>query len=416
MTESSSVLIIGGGVIGVCSAYYLAEQGVDVVLVEKGEICSGASYGNAGLLTPSHVVPLSAPGVLTQGLKWMLDSDSPFYIKPRIDAQLLSWLWRFYRSCNQTHLRAAMPVIRALSQRSMELFIEIVATENIDCGFHQNGWIQLFATQAGLNEGREEANLASEVGVEARFLSTEEIRAINPHLSKFLVGAINYPGDGHLEPGAFVTGLADVLRSKGVRIHTSHQVRNIEFGSGDTISIDTNRGAFEASQLVLATGWWSPDLARSTGVSIPVQPAKGYGIILARPADFAETPFLLGEASVGVTPMGDKLRLAGTLELAGPDMAITQRRVDAIRRQALQYFPELDTSDPIEIWRGMRPCSPDGLPIIGRTQSHPNLIIATGHGMLGVTQGPCTGKLVADIIAGGPTEIEIEPFTPNRFA
>jgi D-amino-acid dehydrogenase len=416
MAQETDVLIIGGGSIGICCAYYLAERGLGVTVVEKGEVCSGASYGNAGLLVPSHSIPLPAPGSLTQGLKWLFDPVSPFYVKPRLDLPFLAWLWKFYRCCNPRWMRTAMPIIHEISIRSLRLYEEVIEKEDLECGFDQKGWLHLFTTKHGYNEGLAEAKIVAELGVEWQALAIEEVLDIEPTASSALVGGLFYPGDANFDPAAFVTDLAKALEKKGVNIRTSCEVLGINVSNGNVTSVETTRGKMRVRQVVLAGGALSPVAVEGLGLRLPIQGAKGYSVTLERPANCSTVPLMLSEAKIGATPLlGNGLRLAGTFELAGLDMSVSRPRVEAIQTRAREYLPELADMEVKEIWRGLRPCTPDGLPIIGRTGAYANLTIAAGHGMMGMTLGPLTGKLVSQIVCDEAPEIDLALLSPNRF-
>lgn len=416
MSTDYDVAVIGAGAIGVCSSYYLAKAGYSVVLIDRGEVCCGASYGNAGLLTPSHAIPLPAPGALTNGLKWLLDPTSPFYIKPRPSLDLMRWLWTFFRSSSSAHVKRGMPVLAELGRVSMDLFEEIVEQESISCHFCHEGWTQVFVTQEGLEEYLHEAEMVKAVGIESRVLDQAEVHATEPALSDKVIGGIHFPNDGHLEPGAFVTQLAERIREMGVRIETNCDVRGIDVTDSTRCVADTEQGSITARFAVLAGGSASPPFGKALGIRIPIEPAKGYAIIVDRSESGPNASMLLGESRIGATPMGERLRFAGTLELAGNDMRISQRRVDAMLQRIPDYLPDVELSAPIEIWRGMRPCTPDGLPMIGRCPDHPNVVVATGHGMLGITHGPYTGRLVSELVKGETPTMDIRLFDLARFS
>ena len=416
MAEQRDVVIIGAGVIGVCCAYFLSEAGARVCVIDKGAICSGASYGNAGLLTPSHAIPVTAPGTIVKGLRWLFDRSSPFYIKPRPSLELMSWLWRFYRSANWRDVERAMPVLHQLGRRSVELFDEIIQKEKIECHFELGGWLQAYTTEAGLRDGVHEAEVVAPVGVESRRIGREELASFEPALSDEVIGGVYYPGDGKLEPGLFVTEVARILESRGVEFHTDCDVLDLDLSNDSRCTVKTGAGDYDADTVVLAAGYLSPDFAARLCLNIPIQPAKGYAIIIEKPEPCPKMPLLLGEGRIGVTPMGDRLRFSGTLELAGNDLSISPHRVEAIRRKAPAYLPNLDFSEPVEIWRGMRPCTPDGLPMIGRCPAHPRVVLATGHGMLGLTHGPFTGQLVSDIVLEREPEMDLGLVDPGRFS
>jgi D-amino-acid dehydrogenase len=413
----TGVLIIGGGVIGVCAAYYLAERGQAVTLVEQGEIAAGSSYGNAGLIVPSHSIPLAAPGVLTKGLAWMLDPESPFYIRPRLDFDLMGWLLRFAWACRPEPMHRAIPVLRELGCASRALYDELAALEGLDFGYERKGLLLVFKTEHGLEEGRREAELLQKAGVQSKLLNAAQVREMEPSLQPSVVGGIYFENDAHLNPAEFVRGLARWVERKGVRLKTATEVLGFETSEGRVIKVKTTRGDFQSEQVVLAAGAWSPRVAHRLRVRLPIQAAKGYSITVKRPSKtFPTIPLLLGESRVAVTPLGTLLRFAGTLELAGLDFTINQRRVAAIIRAAREYLTGLEEFETVEIWRGLRPCTPDGLPIIGRAPGYENLVVASGHATLGVSLGPITGKLVAELVCNEPPSVDLTLLRVERFA
>ncbi len=417
MKHQTEVLVIGGGGVGICSAYYLSEKGLQVTVVDKGEICSGSSYGNAGLIVPSHCLPLAAPGVITKALKWMSDPESPFYIRPRLDLDLLSWLWKFRSACTQRHIRNAMPVIRDLSLASCRLFEDLAAIEGLEFGYQKKGMLQIFLTEQGLEGGVKEARLMQEIGLEASILNPSEIRDLEPNVEIRARGGIFYPQNAHIIPDRFVRELARHIEQKGVEIRPSTEVLGLEISGRNITTVKTTRGDFTARQVVLAGGSWSSGLARELHLNLPIQPAKGYSVTVKRPSPCPAVPLSLAESKVAVTPMGDTLRFAGTLELAGLDLSINRRRVQAILKAVPQYLPELDpeTLDLIEIWRGLRPCTPDGLPFLGRSPTYENLVVAAGHAMIGISLSPITGKLVSQLVAGEEPSLDLTLLGVERF-
>jgi D-amino-acid dehydrogenase len=413
--SARSVLVIGGGVIGVSSAYYLARDGWEVTLLEKGEICAGSSYGNAGLIVPTHLVPLAAPGVWWQGVKWMLNSESPLYIKPRASLELARWLWRFRAACTPGRVRRAMPLLRRLSLESVELYRGF-AEKDLDFGFREAGSLTVFSTPEGLAHGREEAKLLREGGANVEVLDGAQARSLEPMLQKGVVGALYGKEDALLVPDRFVKGLAKLAESGGVRIMTGTEAIGFRTGGGRITAVDTTRGTFSADTVVVAAGAWSPGLGRTLGLRIPIQPAKGYSLTYRRPARAPSIPLLPAEGRFSVTPMGEFLRFGGTLELAGMDLSINRRRVDALRRKALQCIEGGESFELLEIWRGLRPCTPDGLPLVGRPRRVENLVMAAGHAMVGMSLGPATGRLVAQLCGGSTPPADVRLLDPDRFS
>jgi D-amino-acid dehydrogenase len=416
MPSQTDVLVIGGGVIGVCSAYYLAQAGARVTLVDKGDICSGASYGNAGLIVPSHSIPLAKPGVVGQGLVWLLDPESPFYIKPRLDPDLFIWLWRFALASRGAVMRRSIPTLLKMSLASIALYDELARADGIDCDYNRNGLLLVFNTRPGHRDCVEEAHLLQEKGLTLEILDAEAARAIEPSLKPSVLGAIHYQGDAHLNPAHFVRGLARQVEKLGGCLLTGAEVTGIETAGRKITKVSTTSGDFKPEQVALAAGAWSPAVARDLQhLRLPIQAAKGYSVTIDRPERNLERPVLLSEARVAVTPMGSLLRFAGTLELAGLNLTINGRRVDAIVRGVRQYLRGLDDFEPRETWSGLRPVTPDGLPILGRTRAYENLIVAAGHAMIGQSLGPITGKLVAQIACGAQTALDVTPLRAERF-
>ena len=339
-----------------------------MTLLEKGEVCAGSSYGNAGLIVPSHLVPLAAPGVWWQGVKWMLNSESPFYIKPRASLELARWLWRFRAACTPDRVRRAMPLLRRMSVESLELYRGF-AEKELDFGFRQAGSMTVFSTPEGLAHGRDEARLLREGGATVEVLDGGAARAAEPALRAGVVGALYCREDALLVPDRFVKGLAKLAESRGVRVMNRHRGDRLpDEAAAASRSVETTRGALSADTVVLAAGAWSPDVGRALGLRVPIQPAKGYSLTYRRPARGPTIPLLPAEGRFSVTPMGEFLRFGGTLELAGMDLSINRRRVEALRRKALACIEGGERLELLEIWRGLRPCTPDGLPLVGRSR------------------------------------------------
>ncbi len=412
------VLVVGAGVIGVCSAWFLRQTGARVVLLDRGEVCSGSSYGNAGLVVPSHSVPLAEPAALAHGLRWLLSPDSPFYIKPRLDLDLLRWLWRFRRAATPARVERAIPVLRDLHLASRALYADFAAA-GLDFGYCERGRVLVCNTEAGLAEAIDEAHHMRSAGLQAEELTPASLAHILGDLRLNCVGGTSYPQDAHLDPALFVRSLAQRARDAGVEIIESAEVLRIDSRRRVVSVVDTTRGAFQPQRLVLAAGSWSPPLAVGLGLDLPIQPAKGYSVEIEAPADAPAVPFMLTEAKVGVTPLGrGRLRFAGTLELAGLDLSVNRRRVDAIVNAVPRYVPDWNPADfrVREVWRGLRPCTPDGLALIGRPRDWDNVVLAAGHAMIGMSLGPVTGRLVAQIVGGQTPDFDLGLFDPDRFA
>jgi len=415
--KSSQVLIIGGGVIGICSAYYLLEEGYSVTLLEKDSVNAGSTYGNAGLIIPSDSLPVPGPGVLTQGLRWLLDASSPFYIKPTLNPDLLRWLWTFQSACRQPAWERSVPILTDLSVESVPLFEDILDREGIQCEYHQEGLLLLYRDKHAFHHGQKLLEELESFDIQGEVLDDGQLAArFSPHQPQ-LQGGIYFQADAHLDPAAFTAELAKRTAKKGLKLEENCQVLDFDLHAKRITAVHTTRGVYTADHFVLAAGAWTSQLAAKMGLRVPIQPAKGYSVTFPRPADYPELPLILEEAKIAVTPLGDTLRLAGTLELTGLDLSINQRRVQAILDNAEQYLNvEFNQQPVIEIWSGLRPCTADGLPVIGPSQQITNLITASGHCMLGVSQGTMTGKLVAETVQGKDPSLELTPMSPDRFS
>jgi D-amino-acid dehydrogenase len=414
MESDHDVLVIGGGVIGVCSAYYLASKGIKVALIEKGEIASGCSYGNGGLIVPSHSVPLASPGALGDGLRWLFDTESPFYIKPRLDVDLIRWLLLFVFASRHSVMLRALPILRDLLFASGVLYEELANTAGFDFGYEGKGSLWVCLSQERFEQEKKEIHLFERFNIPVQLMNQGEVHDLEPALSPGVMGGVFYPRDGHIDPAQFVVGLAEKAQGLGVQVWTKTEAMGFESAQGKITKVHTTRGALSPKQIILAAGSWSPEVARGLKLRIPIQAAKGYSVTLENPAVTPKLPLLFGEARVVVNPLGDALRLAGTLEMAGMDLSFNSRRVNAIRKSSSAYLPGLEEAKVIEIWRGLRPCTPDGLPIISRSRVFDNLIIAAGHAMLGMSLGPITGKLVSQLVGEEQTDVDISPFGVDR--
>ena len=417
MTGRTDVVVVGAGPVGACCALELARSGASTVLLEKEtEVCppvSGA-YANCGLLVPSDATPLAAPGVLGQGLRWMLDASSPFYIAPRPSPALARWLWLFRAACSAERARAAAPVLRALHVASARLHDELAAGDGGRWHFHHGGELQVYETAAGLAAAAEEVEQARALGARADEVTAAEARRLFPNLVCEVAGAFLFPEDGHLDPMRFTRAVAGLAADAGATVVTGAEALSLE-PAPEGVRVLSTRGTFAAGQVVLAAGAWTPFLTRGLGLRLPIEPAKGYSVDVDRPADFPELPLYLGDAHVVLTPLEDRLRLGSTLELSGWDMRVRPKRVAYLREGGRRAIG-LPSDGPVrQLWRGPRPVTPDGLPVIGRVAGRDRVILATGHCMLGLSLGPVTGRLVAELAAGSAPSIDLAPLSPARW-
>jgi len=417
VSERVDVLVIGGGVIGVSCAYFLARRGVRPVLVERDEICSrmGSTFANAGLVVPSDVEPLATPGALQNGLRWLLDPSSPFWIRPRLCPHQWSWLRRFRRSCTAERARAGMRPLRELGAASSALFDELTDSDGPPTTYHRNGWLFVYDDRRAYVEAAEAERTARTIGVRSEFVDPATLKERVPQLVGDPAGGVYYPEDGHVRPDRFVAALAERARALGADLRSHTEVLHLAVRDGRIVEAVTSRGYLKPQTVVLAAGAWSPHLTRPLGFDLPIQPAKGYSVTVPRPDGFPELPLYDAGHHVCVTPMGDTLRMAGTLELSGYETTMRPRRLAGIVRGGAALLGAAAEQEPLLLWHGPRPLSPDGLPFIGRAPHQENLVIASGHCMLGLSLGPATGRLVAELVTGERPSLDPEPFAPDRF-
>lgn len=417
---SKHVVIVGAGVIGLSTAYYCAREGFRVTVIDRGEaVRDGASFGNAGMIVPSHVIPLAAPGMVALGLKWMFNPASPFYIKPRLDAELFGWALKFWKASTAAHVRRAAPLIAELSLASRACFEELSALPEMKAGFEKRGLVMLCREAHTLHEEEKTAAYARGLGVPAELLDAAAAAKLNPGARMDVAGAIYFPLDCHLSPPRFLAALQREVARRGVSLRWQTEVRAFRKDGGRLRAIELAGGQeIAADEFVLCGGSWAPDLVADLGLKLPMQAGKGYSLTLERPHHQLATPSILTEARVAVTPMGDTLRVGGTMEIAGRDLGVNPVRVRGIVDSFCRYFPDYQPKDFAEIkpWSGLRPCSPDGMPYVGRTQKFSNLSVAAGHAMMGLSLAPITGKIIANTLSGRPVAAsQAALLSPDRY-
>ncbi|MDT0677964.1 NAD(P)/FAD-dependent oxidoreductase [Autumnicola musiva] len=410
------VVVIGGGISGLCSSYYLLKEGFEVSVIDKGDLTEGASNINAGYSTPSHIISLAAPGMINKGLKWMFDSSSPFYIKPRLDLQFLDWAWKFKKSAKKAKVEQSIPVLKELSVRSQNLYEELRSSVNFESHYEKKGLLNVFMTQKAADEELEKAERVKMENLELEILSRNQVLNLQPGLSEDVLGAVHYTCDSHSTPNDFMLKLKDWLSEHGVVFHLNESVKEL-YTMGEKIEkIKTNKDIHNADFFVMAAGTWTQQLARQIGVKIPLQGGKGYSLNVYRDMGI-DFPTILTEAKVAVTPMDGFTRFSGTMEFSGNNTFIRKNRISAIADAAKLYYKDVHITEGemANARSGLRPVSPDGLPYIGKTSKYNNMVIAAGHAMIGWSLGAVTGKLVSEVITGKKTSVDIAPLRPERF-
>jgi D-amino-acid dehydrogenase len=410
-------VVVGAGAIGVACAHYLAEEGFEVTLVDRGEVGRGCSYANAGLICPGHSDALPGPGIVSEGLRHLFRRESSFTIRPRPDATLARWLYRFWRSTDAETYHRSTEALTSLSRLSLELHDDLVRRGRSSFGFRRGPLLTTWTSPGWRDEAAATAEELRELGFTADVLERDELLASEPALSTEHTGGLRIDDQGSGDCFAYVRSLAAGLRAGGAAVLEGTTVHRVIVRGGGAAGVSVGEPLRElpAELVVLAAGAWSPMLAGSLGLRLPIQPATGYSTTLPRWEGAPTVPLLGADTRVIVLPLEDRVRFAGTLELAGFRREADPARSRAVVRAGLRTLREPPPTDRAEHWFGFRPLMPDDRPAIGWVPGVEGVLVAAGHGTLGFTQSPATGKLIAELAAGRATWLPLEPFRPDRF-
>jgi D-amino-acid dehydrogenase len=419
-----AIVVVGGGVVGLCCAAALARRGAEVTVVDAGPRERAASHVNAGWIVPTLAEPVPAPGLVGQSLKWMLRPDSPLLIAPRFDPAFLRWLLAFWRACNARDYRAGREATAALGARTMALYDDLRAA-GVAFEQHQDGLLFAYRDDRALGHDHAGLEALQPFGFALPpLLSGEEARGLEPALSDAIAGGYWLERERSVRPDSLVSGLRDWLLGRGVVLRDGERVVGMAGRRGTVTAVVTDRGTIDAEAVVVAAGAWSPQVLAPLGVRLPVEAGKGYAIDFALPPPLPapiRRPLYLHETRVAITPLDGMLRLAGTMELSGLNDRVRPARVRALAARTGEVVRGWPATLPLDgpgirVWQGPRPLTPDGLPAIGLAPGWSNLAVATGHSMLGVTLAPATGEAIADLLCDGRLPDVIRPFAPGRFA
>ncbi len=410
------VTVIGAGVIGLCSAYYLQKEGHEVSVIEKGDLTNGCSFGNLGYVSPSHFIPLATPGIISQGMKWMMSASSPFYIKPRFNLDLVRWGLTFWSKANAKTVEAAAPHLNNLLQLSRELTIDLKNELPDSFDFTEKGVWMLYKSKQTAEHEKHLAEQANSYGLKTIICTGKEVQDYEKNVEVDVEGGVLYVDDCHLNPAAFITSLHKKLTSLGVQFHLNTEVTGFESKGGIISNILTNNGNFQTDELVIANGSWMENISKLLGITLLMQPGKGYSFEYENVANNLIYPSILVDDRVATTPIDNWLRIGGTMELSGHSENILPKRVNAVYNAFKKYYPNLAIPSPDinKTWFGYRPVSPDGMPYIGRHHKYQNLSYAGGHAMLGISAAAGTGKLIAEIVNHQTPSIDLKAFNPER--
>lgn len=415
MDQKKEVIVIGGGVIGLACAHYLAESGASVRIVEQKEIGQAASHGNCGLLCFSDVIPLCSPGTVTHEIMRALKGTSPLYIKPTLELKRLLWFLKFSMKCNGSHKEKAARAKFEILKYSADLFDPLLALDGMGCDFEKRGLLCVFKERENFESYRKTNDFLDRFGMGGRSIDKKQLLEMEPALSGDVVGGWLNPVDWHLRPDMLMGSWRDRLSREGVRMEEDAEVLDFETEGDIVTGVKTASGRFKADAFVLATGAWSPLTLARLGLDLPVQPGKGYSITMERPGVCPTHPCVLYEKKVVATPWKSAYRLGGTMEFSGYSDDLNPGRLGKLVSGAREYLREPLGHPVLEEWTGLRPMTYDDMPVIDRAPSWENLVVAAGHGMLGLTLATGTGKIVSDLIHDRKPEIDISPFRMTRF-
>lgn len=410
--------IVGGGIIGLSSAWYLHQAGWEVTVIDRADFRNNCSYGNAGYVCPSHFIPLASPGIISQGLRWMLDNKSPFYIQPRVDWGLISWGLKFMSKAKPAHVEYAAEPLRDIALLSQGLYEDWAGSDHFDFGYEHRGLIEYVQTPEGTEHARHTVEKAKALGLDAEFLDIDEAQSLEPDLNMVISGAVKFNCDAHLYPNQLMHNLLRVLEEGGVRFCPGESFQQIQKADRKIKAVITDKDQYETDMLVLATGSWSREVGKIVGLEVPLVGGRGYSVTLEDSPYQLNYPSILSEGKVAITPLDKRhIRFGGTMEITSTKARPNPARVQGILDSVQRFIPDWQIPAPAmeDVWYGYRPCSADGLPYIDRVPEWDNCIIATGHSMLGISLGAATGKLVSELANEQPTSMPVEAFRLARF-
>lgn len=415
----SKAIIVGGGIIGLSSAFYLKRSGWDVTVLDKADFLDNCSYGNAGYISPSHFTPLATPGIVKQGLKWMWNSKSPFYVQPRFDLNLFDWGLKFMRIATPKHVSdSALPLLD-IAMLSQKEYVSWTQIPGFDFSYEHKGLLEIFQTDEGGEHAKHTCEKAHELGLtDTVMLTSEELQALEPQTTINAKGAMWFKCDAHCYPNKLMANLLAYLRNNGVNLVANAEVSAFEKIGSRVTKVRAGNEVYDADEVIIASGSWARQTAALIDVKIPLMPGRGYSVTLENSPYKINHPSVLIEGRVALTPMnGNKIRFGGTMEITSHKTPPRLNRVQGILDAVKRYYPEFDVPlPPIEkVWYGYRPCSADGLPYIGKVRKYSNVVVATGHSMLGLSLGAGTGLLVDEIVNNRTVSMDIHPFNVERF-
>jgi D-amino-acid dehydrogenase len=412
-----NVIVIGGGIIGLSSAFYLQRAGHKVTVIDKNGFTDNCSYGNLGYVCPSHFIPLAAPGIVWQGFKWMFNSKSPFYVQPSLNLSLIDWGLKFMKSASKRNVENSAVPLKDIAVFSQAEYASWGQMPGFDFAFERKGMLEIFQTEKVGHHAQETVEAGKRLGLDVDLIDQKGLQELEPQATINALGAIYFRCDSHLYPDKLMASLKKYLVQNGVAM-LHEEVKGFESASGKVTKVITNKSGHEADDVVIATGSWSREVAAMLQTSIPLMPGRGYSFTLENSPYRLNRPAILTEGRVAIAPMdGNKMRYGGTMEVVSTKTPPRYERVEGIVKAVKSFLPEFEIELPSKdkIWYGYRPTSADGVPYIGRIKRFKNVVVATGHAMLGLSLGAGTGKLVSELVEEKPPSINLQAFAVERF-
>jgi len=411
------IIIVGGGVNGLCAAYYLQKNNFEVTVIDSGDISNNCSFGNMGFLSPSHFVPLASPGIISEGLKYMLSSTSPFYIKPRLNLSFIQWALKFYQSSNQKTVEKNAPHLSQLLNLSRRLMNEIKDDIGDVFDMEEIGCMMMCHSQKAFEDELKLMDGARKFKLEVEVLNREELQKREPDVELDIYGALLFKDDAHIHPGKFMVAMKNFLQKKGVNFQLNTSVTGFKKNRKKVEEVVTDKGTFKGEEIIISAGSWLPQVAKMAGINLLLQGGKGYSYTYDNVEKNIRYPAILVDGRCAVTPWNRMLRIGGTMEFTGNNSNVLLKRMEGIFNSVKRFYPGLKIEFPPKekIWTGLRPVSPDGLPYIGKAEPYENLLISGGNAMLGISEGAAAGLIISDIVEKRSTPIDISAFKVGRF-
>ena len=411
------IIVVGAGHIGIACAHYLRQDGYEVTVIDQGGVGDACSRANCGFVAPSHVLPLTTPQSLRDGIKSICQPKAPFRIKPQLRASLYRWMYQFARRCTKPQMLEAGTILHSILDVSANEYRALLADPTMDCEWANTGLMFLFRAESALQEYAEvHEMLAGEFGLSARQIPGDELVQLEPALREGLAGAFLYEDDGYLRPDKLNATWSGKLKSDGVAIIEHCRLERMRKNGSSIAALETTQGEMQADQYVFATGAWSSQLAADLGCDIPIEPGKGFSVTMTRPELMPRHAMLSEEAHIGITPFDDGLRIGSMMEFAGFDESLPDFRIQQLKDAAALFLRQPVGSADTHTWYGWRPMTWDSLPIVGRVPGLSNALLAAGHNMLGLTLAPVTGKIIADFVCERPSSLPVGALSPARFS